>query len=402
MLLPAASANLLRLPDNTSGASSLPVDHEGKTRMQTSDENRDNAVNGKAWADFCDSLKEAGQIILDNSTDDIDRLEGFRYLTRLTRGELGRLESHGPAYARILPIAHNVKIGCDNPDALYQGVSISGAYDYRISGPRGTVNYLSMNALSGGFGVGSAPPGRQGTLAFNNPQPDEQVDVIASVNEPEQLGPVQRWLQLGPETNQIVVRNFSLDRTTERPSELQIECLNGPTDPPPPLSAQRLTHGLARAALGVHGIVRRFADWLDMFQQRPNTLDFLPPRDGPGGWGDPTQAFRHGYWTLEPGQALVIDVPPIDVYYWNFQLNNIWEESLDYEWLQVTVNKHTAAYQPDGAARIIVADEDPGFANWIDTAHHRHGTMGLRYNQVVEDIPPTLRVVDVVDLPSLR
>jgi len=51
------------------------VDHEGKTRMQTSDENRDNAVNGKAWADFCDSLKEAGQIILDNSTDDIDRLE---------------------------------------------------------------------------------------------------------------------------------------------------------------------------------------------------------------------------------------------------------------------------------------------------------------------------------------
>ena len=193
-----------------------------------------------------------------------------------------------------------------------------------------------------------------------------------------------------------------LDRTAERPSELQIECLNGPDGTPPPLSAQRLTHGLARAALGVHGIARRFVEWLDMFQERPNTLEFLPKRDGPGGWGDPTQMFRHGYWTIESGQALVIDVPPIDAYYWNFQLNNIWEESLDYDWLQVTVNQHTAVYEPDGTARLIVADEDPGFANWIDTAHRRHGTMGLRYNQVVEDIPPTLRVMDVADLPSLR
>ncbi|WP_419846470.1 hypothetical protein [Candidatus Poriferisocius sp.] len=365
------------------------------------DEILENAVNGKAWADFCDNLKEAGQIILDNSTDDLDRLEGFRYLSRLTRGGLGRLENHGPAHAQILPIAHNLKIGCDNPDALYQGVGINGAFDYRISGPRGTVNYLSLNSFSGGFWQGAAPPERQGALAFNDPQPNELVDVIASINEPE-LEPGQRWLPTGPETNQIAIRNFYLDRTTERPSELQIECLNGPSGPVPPLSAQKLTMGLARAALEVHGIARRFVEWLDMFQERPNTLEFLPTHDRPGGWGDPTQLFRHGYWTLEPGQALVIDVPPIDVYYWNFQLNNIWEESLDYDWLQVTVNKHSAVYEPDGTARIIVADEDPGFANWIDTAHHRHGTMGMRYNQVVEDIPPTLRVMDVDDLESLR
>lgn len=362
---------------------------------------QENAVSGKVWAEFCDSLKEAGQIILDNSTEEIDRLEGFRYLSRLARGGLGRLESHGSAYPQILPIPHNVKIGCDNPDALYQGVGITGAFDYRVSGPRGTVNYLSMNALSGGFGQGAAPPGRQGALAFNDPQPDECVDVIVSASEPE-LEPGQRWLQTGPETNQIVIRNFYLDRTTERPSELKIECLNGPSDPPPPLSARHLTHGLARAAMEVHGIARRFVGWLESFQERPNTLEFLPVQEGFGGWGDPTQSFRHGYWTLEPGQALVVDVPPIDAYYWNFQLNNIWEESLDYEWLQVTVNKHTAVCRPDGTARIIVADEDPGFANWIDTAHRRHGTMGLRYNQVVVDTPPAIQVVDVSDLPSLR
>ncbi len=401
MLSTRHSHTLLQLEAKTMSTTSLLAHNDGRRRTPMSDEIQENAVNGKVWADFCDNLKEAGQIILDNSTDDLDRLEGFRYLSRLTRGELGRLENHGPAHTQILPIAHNVKIGCDNPDALYQGVPISGAYDYRIRGPRGTVNYLSLNALSGSFGMGGAPPGRQGALAFNDPQPGEQVDVIASASEPE-LEPGQRWLQTGPETNQIAIRNFYLDRSVERPSELHIECLNGPDELPPPLSAQRLTHGLARAALGVHGIARRFVEWLDMFQERPNTLEFLPKRDGPGGWGDPTQKFRHGYWILEPGQALVIDVPPIDVYYWNFQLNNIWEESLDYDWLQVTVNKHTAVYEPDGTARIIVADEDPGFANWIHTAYRRHGTMGLRYNQVVEDIPPTLRVMEAADLPSLR
>ncbi|WP_420638219.1 hypothetical protein [Candidatus Poriferisocius sp.] len=362
----------------------------------------ESAVDGTAWADFCDRLKEAGDLILDNSTDEIDRLEGFRYLSRLTRGELRRLEHQGPAYPRILPISYNVKIGCDNPDALYQGVSINGAFDYRIRGPRGTVNYLSMNALSGGFGQGAAPPGRQGSLAFNDPQPGEMVDVIASMTEPEGLQPNQRWLEIGRETNQIVIRNFFLDRTGERPSELQIECLNGPADPPPPMSRAQLVRGLHGAAMGVHGTVGRFVGWLHMFRERPNTLDVLPRQNGAGHWGDPTQTFRHGYWTLEPGEALVIDVPPVDVYYWNFQLNNIWEESLDYEWRQVTVNKHTAVYEPDGTARLIVADEDPGFANWIDTSHHRHGCMGLRYNQVAEDIPPACRVMNVADLPALR
>ena len=44
-------------------------------------------VSGKAWADFCDQLKAAGDIILaDNApSDPLTRTEGFRYLSRLTK-----------------------------------------------------------------------------------------------------------------------------------------------------------------------------------------------------------------------------------------------------------------------------------------------------------------------------
>ena len=365
------------------------------------DQAHEDAVSGQSWAEFCDMLKDAGDLVIDNSTDDLDRLEGFRYLTRLLRNGLEKLESQGPAFPRVGSIAYNVKIGCDNPDALYQSVAVSPEYVYRISGPRGTVNYLSLNVFSGGFAVGQGPPGRQGTLAFNDPQPDEQVDVIASVEEPEHLEPGQRWIEMGPESNQVAIRNFYLDRTTEEPSDLRIERLTGPDEVPPPLSSKKLNSGLVVAAMNVHGILQRFAGRVDVYRENPNTLD-RQTGESAEAWGDPTQIFRHGYWTLESGQALVVDVPPIEAYYWNFQLNNIWEESLDFEWHQITVNKHTAAYEPDGTARIIVADEDPGFGNWIDTSHHRHGGMGLRYNQADEDIAPTCRVVDVSDLDHMR
>ena len=371
--------------------------------MAASVDHLDDAVSGKAWADFCDSLKSAGELILDHSTDDLDRIEGFRYLSRLARGGLVAFVENGdPVFAQILPIPHNLKIGCDNPDALYQNVAIDPAYRYRIHGPRGTVNYLSVGAYSGGYGAGAARPGRQGVIEDNDADADGYVDLVASVDEPERLAPGQRWLRMAPETTTLIIRNFYLDRTAETPSDLRIDCLNPPTPGPGPFSASQLAEGLAMAGLFVHGVVRRFAGWVDDYlAERPNTLDFIPGTDSTSGWGDPNQLIRMGYWTLEPGQALVIDVPPLEAYYWNFQLNNIWEESLDYHRLQVTVNKHTARYRADGTCRIVVAAEDPGHGNWIDTAGHRHGTMGLRYNQAVADLPPTCRVVPLTEVADL-
>lgn len=363
---------------------------------------QDKAVNGEAWASFCDSLKAAGDKVIQHSSDELDRLEGFRYLSRLTRGGLQAfLENGDPPYADILPIAHNLKIGCDNPDAYYQQVPIDPAYDYRIHGPRGTINYLSIGAYSGGYTAGAATPGMQGHVEDNDPDPDGYVDLLASVAEPTSLAPGQRWLRLESTTTTLIIRNFYLDRTTERPSDLRLECLNPPADGPGPLTAKKLEHGLAMAGLYVHGVTDLFLGWMeDLFAARPNTLEFLPEEDAAGGWGDPNQLFRHGSWSLEPGQAIVIDVPPIEAYYWNFQLNNMWEESLDYRHYQVTVNKHTAVYEEDGTARLVIADEDPGFGNWIDPTGHRHGAWGLRYNQVVEDIPPVITVLAASDLQA--
>jgi hypothetical protein len=365
----------------------------------TPEEKREAAMSGQAWADFCESLKDAGQLILDNSTDELDRVEGFRYLSRLTRGGLDSfIEASDTSFPSVNPIPHMLKIGCDNPDAFYQRVEINPRHQYRITGTRGTVNYLSIGAYSGGYGVGAAKAGNQGLITDNDPHPNGVIDVIASVEDPD-LAPGQRWLEMSTKSTILIFRQFYLDRTSERPADLKIQCLDPSTPLPEPFSSAALVDGLAMSALFVHGVAQRFLTWVnDYFLERPNTLDYLPDQDQAGGWGDPNQLFRHGYWTLEPGQALVVTVPAVEAYYWNFQLNNLWEESLDYRHLQVTTNKHTASYEADGTCRIIVADADPGVGNWMDTAHHRHGTMGLRYNQIVTDIPPTCEVVDLADL----
>ena len=42
-------------------------------------------LDGRAWSDFCDALKRAGDIVLrpGSPMDAFDRAEGFRYLSRL-------------------------------------------------------------------------------------------------------------------------------------------------------------------------------------------------------------------------------------------------------------------------------------------------------------------------------
>jgi hypothetical protein len=130
-----------------------------------------------------------------------------------------------------------------------------------------------------------------------------------------------------------------------------------------------------------------------MFMERPNELvDFGQEMFQKAG-GDPEIFYLHAYWTLEPGQAWVIETDVPDCPYWNFQLDNWWMESLDHE-RKITVNKHTATLE-DGRLTLVVAEKDPGWGNWIDTCGHTSGTALLRWLGAAEHPIPTCRVIDL-------
>jgi hypothetical protein len=365
-----------------------------------SDENIEQRVaSGDAWNDFCDSLKELGKQVTrdDTPTDSFNRAEGFRYLTRLLRNGLESvIEGGSPEFPAMRSLGNMVKMGADNPDNLYQGASIHGDHEYRLSGNRGSVHYLSFASISGGYGTDGTMITDgfidDKTMSFDT---DGSFEIILSQHK--QSG---NWVPLTEKTRSLNIRQTFLDRSTEQPASINIERINR-EGTPPPYSAERLHKDLQRVTGYLHGTVKLFADWSASFRPDVNTL---PPADQAycqSIGGDPNIFYFHSYWELAEDEALEIRAPRIpECQTWNFQLDNYWLESLDYRFHQITVNKHTARYEEDGSVVLYVAHSDPGAGNWIDTAGHRLGSMCWRWTGADDHPELETRVVKIGEIQA--
>ena len=350
----------------------------------------DAVLSGQAWTEFCQALDQAGQVVLRESAPAtvLDRAEGFRYLTRLLRNSLyATLENSDPERPRMQGL-DLVKIGADNPDNVYHSAPVRGGNDYRITGTRGTIAYASFGSKANRYA-------KDGTMASTGElrnddlvvEPDGTVTILVSATP--QPG---NWLPLAKDSTMIVLRESYLDRSTEQPGSWRIELL-GEVPPTEPLTASHLVRSLQRTALGVAGTAATFAAWTELFMTRPNELPDWGQEMFQRAGGDPEIYYLHGFWSLRPGEAWVIETTVPDCPYWNFQLGNWWMESLDWD-KRITVNKHTARLEGD-LLRLVVSDEDPGWGNWIDPTGHSSGTALLRWVGASDHPLPTCRVVEL-------
>src|SRR3990172_1442173 len=87
-------------------------------------------LDGTTWAEFCDTLRAAGAVVLgpDTPDDAFDRAEGFRYLSRLLRSALESFVENSDAQApELRRTAHEtIKMGADNPDNHYRNAPDHG------------------------------------------------------------------------------------------------------------------------------------------------------------------------------------------------------------------------------------------------------------------------------------
>jgi len=363
----------------------------------SADDTTQRIMDGSLWEEFCETLKSAGAVVLRERSpqNPFDRAEGYRYLSRLVRLALEKFVEHDdPTVPTFYRLSHETgKIGCDNPDSFYQNAAISGQYEYRLSGTRGTVSYLGFGTYYGQYGS-KARSGCSGYLEADDLVVDADGRFEITLSCERRPG---NWLSMQSDTSMLIVRQNFLDREHERPAELRIERM-GAQGPPEPLSIDHFARGLSDAGLFVVGTAALFANWAEGFSEHPNQLRALDPAVTGGAHGDPNIFYYMGYWTLRPDEALVIEAKPPECEYWNFQLNNYWMESLDYRYHRIHHNKHTTRYRPDGSFRLVVAHADPGVPNWIDTAGHASGTMGLRWIKASSHPQPTTRVVKLTEL----
>ncbi|MFO0688227.1 MAG: hypothetical protein U0900_05925 [Myxococcota bacterium] len=375
------------------------MSNEPRTKVPSQDAT-ERVLSGQVWSDFCDALKKAGEIVLREKSpkDLLDRAEGWRYLSRLTRAALEQsVESGDPAAPQLYRLSHEtVKIGADNPDAFYQNAIIDGRYDYVLTGTRGTVAYIGIGTYSGVYGIDQKIQ-QTGFLDLHGVPGDENGRITIHLSKERKPG---LWLPMRDDTRLLIIRQFRMDWEKDEVAKLRIECVNAPgralpANVPDVLSAEQIAKGLDDAAKFVYATAEIFVGWCDDFEKNPNDV-----QQKFTGLGDPNNQFWHGYWTLEPGQALVLEAMPPVCDAWNFQLNNYWEESLDYRYFPCHVNKHTAKYEDDGKLLIVVSAEDPGIGNWMNTCGHRHGTLGLRWTRAVNPQKPKLRVVPIAELKA--
>ena len=212
---------------------------------------RSRVESGQTWDDFCDGLKAAGQIILrpETPTSEIDRAEGWRYLSRLTRMALEVcFENSDPDFPTLLNIPNaTAKAGADNPDNLYFTASIAGDREYRLRGRRGTASLLSFSTklVAGpGGATDQATAISTGGLDGERLIVDEDGRFEVAVSQDPRSG---NWLPLDAKSNVLIVRQTFFDRGNEVPASVVIERVGGPKTPTP-LCANAPTRRCVRQA----------------------------------------------------------------------------------------------------------------------------------------------------------
>ena len=115
-------------------------------------------IDGTVWDEFCDALKDAGKILKSEKApqDAFNQAEGYRYLTRLLRGGLESFLEHSDKnFPQLRCGCHEtIKMGADNPDNYYQSAPLDPRFDYKITGTRGTVDYLGLSTVINKYSTG--------------------------------------------------------------------------------------------------------------------------------------------------------------------------------------------------------------------------------------------------------
>lgn len=336
-----------------------------------------------------DAIAEAEELVREASfiETEADLLEGLQYLA----GGIAACTHLAFDYERDHPLLQSgtgpfTKMGLDNPDTMYVGTRVQADREYVVTGRRGTTTDLSFQLLGGEYTDDNVPDSE---TAFD----DRKLDIAAD-------GSFQ-W-RFTPKANaQLVIREVYNDWSAQR-GTVNIARTDTAGTAPPPLSRAVIEKRFATAG---KQLVQRVKTWLQFpqwFYLNLPVNTMVAPRLTPGGLA--TQYSSAGHFELSPEQALVITLPVTDAPYLGFQLGSMWYISLDYINHQTSLNGTQAQADPDGKIRIVVADQNPGVTNWIETLGHRKGFLQFRWQRVSRQLTdadgPTVEVLDIGAVPA--
>ena len=336
-----------------------------------------------AWHQFCDELKDSGDLIFRDGIPDneITRATGMRLLARnISLAMQFEMENNDPKFPEMLHYFDPLrKQGGDNTDAHYSGSPINGQDYYRISGYRGTAQYFAITILEDGntpWGGGVVNTRLGKDLIVDE---SGRFELLIGPKQPNNFDAEKiNWMETSTESYRITFRQFFANWLKEKPMEAGIERV-GQDNQTPLFTAEILSEGLKKTSHWVNWSTTYWADMIDKWKAQPNTfmsygeleknkIDFTPG-------GAPIIA----YWKIPAGEALILRVTPPDADYWAVEFGNYWWETMDYRYRFSSTNCHHAKLDNEGVLTIIISHEDLGATNWLDPCGHEEGYITYRW-----------------------
>ncbi|RMI40152.1 hypothetical protein EBO15_27625 [Actinomadura harenae] len=334
---------------------------------------------------------------------ELDLAEGLEYLAGSVRASLHMAWAYDrdfPFFARST--GPHSKLGLDNPDTLYFNAYLRDDAEYVVTGRRGTTADLSFQVLNGDYTPSSSPDSLN---AFDDRAfdiaPDGTYELRFGPEDPRRKGD-PNYVTLGEGAAMLLVREVFSDWADERPGEIRIHRADRLGAAPDPPTARREAKRFDVAGKMLVSRIRTFLAFPEWHYLRLPVNTMTEPRLTPGGLT--TQYSSAGHFDLGPDEALVVTVPRSDAPYQGFQLGSLWYVSLDYVNHQTSLTADQAVPDPDGMIRMVVAQRDPGLANWIELTGHDRGFLQIRWQRLTRALTaadgPRAEVVRFADLPA--
>jgi len=351
---------------------------------------RDDAALLSAWTDFCRKLEGAGRKVFKdyNPPEPVNRADGFRFLMQ-NLGQVFDLayETKDPAYPVIhafnTPFCH---LGSDCAEFIYQQAWIDGRHAYRITGNRGTAPFLNFTVYGPHL---DKQPGTD-WRALHDPFGDvPEANFFGHQLQSEWDGSFElyiggpererNWLPTTPQSRKLFIRQ-GFDRWSELPAAMRIERLGMDRPRPLPMPDDMIT-AIEWSGRFVEGLMNdwpdhplectpaRYLDWINQFPPEPADSALADKRRG--------RAVANMVWELAPDEALIIEFDSHDGLWSLTNMGPFWV-SMDYLYRSVSLTPSRAKADSDGKVRAIVAHDDPGFHNWLDTQGFLRGNTTYR------------------------
>ncbi len=198
------------------------------------------------------------------------------------------------------------------------------------------------------------------------------------------------WIPLEPDATTLVVRQSFDDWDNEQKAELRIVQVGKEGESQLSLQSDQMAERLDKAA---EWTVSQMEFWTDFALNLNKGVEANTLRNPPQSWegiGASSSLFSGGWFDLSDDEALIIEVSQVEATFWIAELSNFWFESLDYATRLTCYTGHQAYLDSDGIYRFVIAHQDPGVPNWLDTAGHQEGNWAFRWT--LADWAPTPEV----------